>query len=299
MFGYVRPSFPKLTKEQQELFGAAYCGLCRELHRRYGTAAQFILNYDLTFLAIVLADPAAPELSRGRCVLHPLRGRVYCPGSESLELAADCSVILTYWQLQDAVDDRSGGKKIPYQSAKAALRGAYRKARALRPAFDASTRELLGELRLLEQEQCPSMDRAADTFARLLQGIACEIEDSVKKRVLEQFLYHLGRWIYLVDAADDLEKDLKSGNYNPLACRFSLKEGKLEGEAREMLVLSLDKSIQMMSAAYELWDFGEWSPIIQSTVYEGLFCVGNAVLEGTFHASGRELRMAGRSKEQL
>ena len=299
MFGYVRPSFPKLTDEEQRLFGAAYCGLCRTLGERYGTVSQFILNYDLTFLAILLADPAQPEIRRGRCVPHPVRGRDYCPGNEALELAADCSVILTWWQLQDAVDDSAAIRGVPYQAAKTALRRAYRKARTLRPEFDRSTRNLLGELRKLEETRCPSMDQAADLFARLLQGISAEIEDPVKRRVMEQFLYHLGRWIYLVDAADDLEKDIKSGNYNPLICRFSLTTGKLEGETRKTLVTSLDQSIHLMAAAYELWDFGVWSSIIQSTVYEGLFCVGKAVLEGTFQASGKRKANAGRSKEQV
>ena len=299
MFGYVRPSFPRLSEEDQRLFGAAYCGLCRTLGERYGAVSQFILNYDLTFLAILLAEPDQPEIRHGRCVPHPVRGRDYCVGNGALELAADCSVILSYWQLQDAVDDRTAVRGVPYRTAKAVLRRAYRKARTLRPAFDRSTQTLLGELRQLEKERCTSMDQAADLFARLLQGISAEIADPVKRRVMEQFFYHLGRWIYLVDAADDLEKDIKTGNYNPLICRFSLTTGKLEGEARKTLVTSLDQSIHLMAAAYELWDFGVWSSIIQSTVYEGLFCVGKAVLEGTFQTSGKGSVVAGRSKEQV
>ena len=65
------------------------------------------------------------------------------------------------------------------------------------------------------------------------------------------------------------------------------------------MVVSLDHSIRLMAAAYELWDFGAWSPIIRAVVYEGLFHVGRAVLEGTFQAGGISFRAAGRNKEQL
>ena len=121
----------------------------------------------------------------------------------------------------------------------------------------------------------------------------------MKRRVLAQLLYHLGRWVYLVDAADDLAKDFASGSYNPLICRYGLTGGELTEEAREGLAVSLDHSIRLMAAAYELWDFGVWSPIIRATVYEGLFLVGRAVLEGTFQAGDAGFRMAARNKEQL
>ena len=134
----------------------------------------------------------------------------------------------------------------------------------------------------LERESCDSIDRVADTFARLLSGAAQCVEEPIRRRVLQQMLYHLGRWIYLTDAADDLEKDLKNGNYNPLALRFSLHEGKLTEESRQELAATMDRSVEQMAAAFELADFGDRTEIIRSTVYEGLYAVGNAVLSGTF-----------------
>ena len=135
-------------------------------------------------------------------------------------------------------------------------------------------------------------DRATAKDVRELCG-------EVKRRVLEQLLYHLGRWIYLVDAADDLEEDFSSGSYNPLIGRFRLDSGTLTEEAKETLALSLDHSIRLMAAAFELWDFGRWSGIIRSTVYEGLFLVGKSVLERTFHAGRRPWSAPGRNKEKL
>ena len=298
MFGYVRPSLGRLSQEDMARFSAMYCGLCRALGRRCGKAASLILNYDFTFLAVLLAEGEAEDPLHGRCIVHPLQGRDYFPGNDALDLAADCSVILAWWQLKDAIAD-SGGLAAKYRSAALLLKPAYERARRSRPDFDRSTRRQLEELSRLEAERCPSMDQAADTFALLLQSAAGEVEDSVKRRVLEQMLYHLGRWIYLVDAADDLAEDFSSGSYNPLIYRYGLTEGKLSKEARESLVLSLDHSIRLMGAACELWDFGVWTPVIQATVYEGLFLVGQAVLEGTFQAADRMLFPGGRDEEQL
>jgi len=298
MFGYVRPSQSKLTQEDRGRFSAVYCGLCRTLQERYGAAATMILNYDFTFLALLLAEEE-PEKRHGRCVPHPVAGRDYYCSDGALALAADCSVILAWWQSRDGIVDHRGLKTAKYRAACAALTPAYRRARQLRPDFDRSVQEHLTRLSQLEADNCSSMDQAADTFALLLQSVAGEVKDPVKSRVLAQFFYHLGRWIYLVDAADDLEKDWADGGYNPLISRFSLREGRLTEEARAALVISLDHSIRLMAAAFELWDFGVWSPIIRATVYEGLFSVGKAVLEGTFHAGGRAAAIPGRDEEDL
>ena len=297
MFGYIRPSMERLSEEERQRFSAVYCGLCRTLGERYGLCARFILNYDFAFLALILSDPIAPEMRHRSCIAHPFKGRDYYLSNDALELAADCSVILAWWQLKDGVQDHSSLGGMKYRASAAALASAYRKAREVRPEFDNSTREHLQKLSELEAARCPSMDEAADTFARLLQGVSREVENSTKSRVLEQMLYHLGRWIYLVDAVDDLDDDFKTGSYNPLIPRFSLTSGELTGEARETLIVSLDHSVRLIAAAFELWDFGDWSNIIRSTVYEGLFFVGKAVLEGTFHAGNSFL--PGRNKEHL
>ena len=282
MFGYVRPSPQRLSEAQQEQFSAAYCGLCHTLGRRYGLAARMILNYDLAFLAILLDDSADCGSCHRRCIAHPFKKRCCANESTALDMAADYSVILTWWQLRDGVADHGFWKGLKYRLGSWLLRRAYRKAQAARPAFDESTRLQLQELAVLERENCSSIDRVADTFARLLQGAAEEVDDPIRRRVLQQMFYHLGRWIYLTDAADDLKKDLRSGNYNPLSLRYSLQEGKLTEESRTELAATMDRSVEMMAAAFELVEFGRWTEIIQSVVYEGLYAVGHAVLTGTF-----------------
>lgn len=282
MFGYVRPASEQLSREQQERFQAAYCGLCHTLSRRYGPVARLILNYDLTFLAMLLSRRDGCPVKHRRCVAHPVKGCPALEGEAAFDTAADLSVILSWWQLKDGAADHGFFRGLPYRAALLVLRRAYKKARRRRPDFDRGTRQQLEQLHRLEREKCPSMDRAADSFAQLLALAAGEEPDPLRRRVLEQLLYHLGRWIYLVDAADDLKKDVKSGSYNPLRYRFDAGSGVLTEEQRQELGRSLDDSIRAMAAAFELADFGPWRGIVESVVYGGLYAVGGAVLEGTF-----------------
>ena len=172
MFGYVRPPLEILPQEEADRFRRAYCGLCHTLGERYGPAARMILNYDFTYLAILLSDPEEAAPCRRRCVSSPVRLRAYQPATAALELAADESVILAYWQLRDGVEDHGLWKGLGYRVSAAALRGGYRKAAAARPGFDGRVREQLAALSRLEGECCPSMDQAADTFAQLLAAAA-------------------------------------------------------------------------------------------------------------------------------
>ena len=288
MFGYVRPPLQALSETEVERFRRMYCGLCHTLEKRYGQAARFILNYDFTYLAILLSDSEEGSVSSARCYASPLAQRAYLEPSAAMELAADESVILAYWQLRDGVDDHDWFRGLKYRTASAALADAYRKAAAYRPGFDAAVRTQLSRLSELEMESCSSMDMAADAFAALLGSAAQEVADPVRRRVLEQLLYHLGRWVYLVDAADDLKKDAASGNYNPVALRFGLTNGNWTADARREFALSLDQSIRMMATAFELWDFGVWTPILEATIYQGLFQVGKSVLDGTFRTTYRK-----------
>ena len=275
MFGYVRPSLGKLSEEDKARFGAAYCGLCRTLGERYGQAARMILNYDLTFLAILLWPEEVPAAAHGGCAAHPFSGRAYYPGNPALELAADESVILSWWQIRDALADPGGGKG-KYRAASLALKGAYGRAAERRPDLDRITREKLEQLRELEEARCPSLDRPADAFAGLLAAAAAGAPDPVKRRVLEQMLYHLGRWIYLADARDDLEEDKLSGRYNPVAARYGPRGD--DGALR----LTMDNSLARIGAALQLGDFGCRTALLENIVYLGLPAVERAVFDGTW-----------------
>ena len=275
MFGYVRPLRPELKCRDFDLYRATYCGLCRCMRRRYGLLAPMFLNYDFTFLTLLLWQPEAEFTPcQGRCHANPLRKKPMCPDAPALELAADESVILTWWKLRDSVRDDGPVKGIPARALSLLLRPAYRKAAGLRPEFDRAVRASLEELSILEKEQCPSIDRTADTFARLLQA-AVPPEDS-RNRVLSQFLYHLGRWIYLIDARDDLEEDQKTGDYNPVALRYG-PEGDDPALAR-----TLDHSLELMGAAFQLGEYGCRRALLENILYLGLPLVQRAGFDGSW-----------------
>ena len=120
------------------------------------------------------------------------------------------------------------------------------------------------------------MDRAADAFAGLLRAAAPKSGDPVRDRALEQLLYHLGRWIYLIDARDDLAEDLAAGRYNPIAARFGA-----QGDD-EALKLTLDRSIDLVCSAFQLLDFGCRTAVLENILYLGLPLVQRAVFEGSW-----------------
>ena len=277
MFGYVRPVREELKCRDFDLYRAVYCGLCRCMRRRYGLLAPMFLNYDFTFLALLLEEPEERFTPcRGRCHANPLLKKSMCQTSPALETAADESVVLTWWQLRDRAADSGlwGGR--PARVLALLLTPAYRKAARRRPEFDRTVRESLEKLAVLEAEGCSSMDRAADTFAVLLRGAAPQTGDGSRDRVLGQLLYHLGRWIYLIDAQDDLEEDRESGNYNAVAARFGW-EG--DGEAMRR---TLDHSLNLMASAAQLADFGCRRPVIENILYLGLPLVQRAVFDGSW-----------------
>lgn len=275
MFGYVRPFRPELKCKDYDLYKATYCGLCRCLRRRYGLIAPMFLNFDFTFLALLLWEPEETFTPcRGRCHGNPLRKLPMCPDSEALDLAADESVILAWWKLRDSVRDDGFFGGLPARTLSVLLGPAYRKAARRRPEFDRTVRTCLEELTALEKENCPSLDRTADTFARLLRGAAPG--DGERRRVLEQLLYHLGRWIYLADARDDLEEDKLSGRYNPVAARYGPQGD--DGALR----LTMDNSLELMGAALQLGEFGCRKPLLENIVYLGLPLVQRAVFDGSW-----------------
>ena len=197
-----------------------------------------------------------------------------CPVCPALERTADASVILTYWKLQDSVADERGGKKLAALLLAAMMKPAYRKAAAARPDYDRSAQEHLSRLSRLEGEQCPSIDRTADAFACLLRDAA--EGNGEQERVLEQILYHVGRWIYLVDARDDLEEDRKQGKYNPLLLRYGQDA---DDAALEDTMLH---SLEMAASALQLGQFGCRMPVLENILYLGLPLVQKAVFNGSW-----------------
>lgn len=266
-------------------YRAAYCGLCRSLKKHYGFHARFLVNYDMTFLYFLLQSE---QKTAQRCFCP---ARVFCkknclPNDEVMTHAADLSVLLSYWKLCDADRDGRLLKKLGAKTAKLLYRRAYRKASKRLPQADAIFSEQLAALQKLEQENCPSIDRPADAFAKMLGGCAVFFEDEKQRRKAQYLLYHVGRFLYLADALEDLDKDVKSNNYNPLRYRYTLIDGKLTQEDKEAFLHSVDASISMAASALELMELSE-EELLKNIIYYGLPAVLHAVAEGAFRKRGK------------
>ncbi|HIW93266.1 MAG TPA: hypothetical protein H9868_01865 [Candidatus Flavonifractor merdipullorum] len=278
MFGYVRPLRGELKVREWEQYQAVYCGLCAAMGRRYGFVSRMFLSYDFTLLAMLLLPPEnGPGWSKCRCPARLWCGKKPCTASHpALDRAAGESVILAWWKLQDGIADGKWWEKLGFRLLSLLLGRAYRKAKRDCSAFDATVSQCLSELHDLEETRTPSIDRPADAFARLLAGAAPEGKDEGEKRARYQLLYHLGRWIYLVDAWDDLEEDGRTGSYNPIALRFSGDEA----ERQDALALTLRHSRNLACSASQLLELGQWRGIVENILYLGLPAAEGLVLRG-------------------
>lgn len=287
MFGYVRPVLNQLSQSEKEAYQSAYCGLCHVMGQRHGWLARFTLNYDFTLLALLhYASSASKAAICRKCPVHPFRKEKKCLCGDALEAAADESMILTWYKLTDDVADRGFWTGLPARILRRLFRKGYWNAAQARPEFDLRVRQEMEKLNALEQAKSSQLDRVADTFAKILAAAASDCgEDTPRRRAMEQVLYHLGRWVYLIDAWDDLNEDRKAGRYNPLDVRF---EGNAQNE-REYVETTMTHSVRLIHSASNLMEFGSWQPIVENILYRGLPAVQSAVLDGRW----KELRKQG------
>lgn len=287
MFGYVRVRTDALSTEELAGYEAAYCGLCHRIGERYGNVARMFLNYDFVFLSLLLSPGKEPLPARCRkCIRHPLEGKPACKGEDWMDLAAGESVILTWWKLRDTVEDGGFFSRLGARFLCLLLRPGYRKARGDYAGFDARTGRLLAQLRVLEAENCSSMDRTADCFAGILEAAAPETGEAGLDRPRRQLLYHLGRWIYLIDAVEDLAEDQKAGRYNPVAARFPAWSAEDQAYLRQ----SMDHSLALAGGAFQLLKPNGWEPVLENILYSGLPGVEELVFSGRWREAQKKHR---------
>lgn len=288
MFGYVRPRKDQLKVCDYERYQAAYCGLCRALGRQYGFLYRFFVNYDMTFLYLLLAG-LQPEDARKKCHCPAnifCRKTCYLSDDGYREVAA-MDVILCHYQLCDAVSDRGLLKSIPYRLVRALTKRGYRKAAKHLPSFDRLAEAQLNRLSELERAHCASIDQAADSFASILKGCAEGLTLPQLQRPAQQLLYHVGRFLYLADALDDLAGDCANERYNPLRFRFTVNDGKLQAQELLELGQTMEQSVSLAGAALELLPLQSHKDILNNIIYLGLPTVRKAVSEGKFQARAK------------
>lgn len=213
MFGYVNIYKDELKVRDYKLWQSYYCGLCRLLGKRYNLMTRLGLNYDMTFLAIVIgaAIEEEPQIKKEACLLHPINKRYKATESKSLSYACDVSIVLTSEKLRDDIND---DRKLTALLLRLPYVFPFKKAKNLCCADN--IKKYLGELYTLEKENCRNIDMTADCFARLMADIMTpEFIPPKKQELMRQLGYNLGRWIYIIDAVNDYYEDKKKNKYNP------------------------------------------------------------------------------------
>ncbi len=273
VLGYVTADKPELKMREFEVYSGYYCGVCKSIARRYGQLPRTVLSYDAAFLALLLAglQKGEDQPSREHCILHPFKKKTIVQ-NEAIDYAADVMLILAWHKLLD--DARDEGK-LYAKAAMPALKGIYQKLRRARPKLCDKVEENLKALSLLEEEKCASLDEAAEAFAKIMETIFEEgplPEGFREQEALRRIGYHLGKWIYLMDAVDDVEENIKSGAYNPLLYRFTYQKGEEHFLERimETCRFNLFHYLGEMAKAADLLTLRKNRGIIDNVIYKGL-----------------------------
>lgn len=267
MFGYVRASREDLTVRQDTLYRAAYCGLCKEMGRCTGQCSRLTLSYDMVFLYFVRASLTniKPCMKKGRCFLHPLRARQILCHDQQLAYTARVSALLAYGKLCDDLADERGIKRFCKQLVRPSLGRAKQRA-DLAELYGLIT-ERLTELSAIENEKLPSVDAPAEIFGRLLGDVFAYDLSGNAEKIAREIGFRVGRWIYAVDAADDMDEDKKSGGYNPFLFLYG---GDIDEEQRRYIEMAMQYDLTAAAAAVDLVDESEMRKIVQNIIYLGM-----------------------------
>lgn len=229
MFGYVTVNKEELKIKDWNRYHAYYCGLCHALGKVAGLKGRITVSYDMTFLAILLDDLYDFEKQEGkrRCVTHPVKKHEFVLSEASL-YAAKMNLLLCYDNLMDDwMDDKNPGAAAGAAMLKKVRQGIVQEY----PRQAEAVKHYLEKLHVCEKQNEPNLDVAAGLTGEMLGELFCYREDEWREE-LYQTGFYLGKFIYLMDAFEDVEKDAKKGSYNPFLFQ---EEGKREEIAKECL----------------------------------------------------------------
>lgn len=223
MFGYVTPLKMEMKIKDYEKFKAYYCGLCNSIKCNFGNVPRLTLNYDMTFLAVLLDSLSEDKynFTEFKCLMHPLKKRIMLNNNAALDYAAFCNTTLAYYKLMDDVEDNKNMKSKVFSIF---LKNYLKKSKVENKAVMEYTKEKLLLLNTLEAnysnisiDEQLSIDELSHVFADLTGFIVSFYYNEASfKDNLYWLGYNLGKWIYIIDAYDDLEKDIKSNSFNAI-----------------------------------------------------------------------------------
>lgn len=217
MFGYVVAHKPELKMREFYKYKAYYCGLCKVLRDKYGFLGQVTLTYDMTFLVMLLTSLYESEckLEEKRCIVHPMKKQKMLY-NEVTEYAADMNIILTYYKL---MDDWKDEKSVVGLAGMQALRKTYLKLEEQYPEKCRVIRRCMKQLSKCEEQGEENIDLTARYFGELMSELLV-YKQEVWEETLRKMGFYLGKFIYVMDAYDDVEKDMEQGNYNALIALY-------------------------------------------------------------------------------
>lgn len=270
MLGYVKACKPELKIKEFEIYKAVYCSLCKKLGKNYGILSRFTLSYDFTFLALLnmSMQDGCVAFEQKRCAFNPLKKCNYCKNDTAIDMPAAAAMIMLYYKILDNIADERGIKKIGYILLKPIFGKAHKKAAKAYPEIETAVSEYIAEQNALENDNCKSIDQAADPTAKVMEKILSLCSDDFsQKRVLKRLGYCMGRYIYLLDAAVDLPDDIKNKSYNVL--KYGC-DGDAKKYAKEKITPQLYFCVNEAAKAFELLDLKKYKTILRNIIYLGL-----------------------------
>ena len=271
MFGYVRINKMDLTFREFDYYKGYYCGLCKYLKENHGEVSRLSLNYDITFLIVILTAlyKLDSDITYERCIANPLKKKMRIV-NEITEYAASMNILLSYYKLEDNLYDDNGIKdKLAYELYKGKLKKAYEKY----PQKAEYIKQQLGNLRELEKQESKSIDKVSNTFGNLMGEIFVYKKDEYEQN-LRNIGFNLGKYIYILDAYEDLEEDNKKGRYNPFIDYIDKKE-ELKNKVDRLISMSLGmatKDIEQLNLEFN-------RSIIDNIIYSGVYLRYKSILE--------------------
>lgn len=262
MFGYVSAHRPELKMREFYKYKAYYCGLCKVLRERYGFLGQATLTYDMTFLVILLTSLYESETTREehRCIVHPMK-RQKMLYNEITQYAADMNMILTYYKLADDWEDEKSAVGL---IGSRTLQSTFRKLQEKYSEKCEIIGRCLDDLRQCEKRGEKNIDITSRCFGELMSELFVYKKD-IWEETLRGMGFYLGKFIYILDAYDDLEKDIEKENYNALATLS--EQDKFDETCEEMLNYVLAEC----SHHFEKLPCVEDAEILRNILYAGVW----------------------------
>lgn len=218
MFGYLDIDKSKLEDGQRGLWQAFMCGLCLSTKKLFGNLPRMFITNDVNFFNVLFHSvlDLDVETQKARCLSHPVKSNTMLKPTELTDKLAVANVLLTYLKVYDDVLD--GSKR----SVLGVVKRPYKKAKACWGALDEQLCRRYEDLRKLEQSHCTVLDQVAHCFAALSQDFCKAVLEDKSNEFCETLCYNVGKFVYLIDALDDVEKDLKKKNYNAFSVCYGI-----------------------------------------------------------------------------